>query len=67
MIKRAILQGGDMPWRKQLRRGFMIVTLYVIGLLEGTYLPRYGIEWMLAAIGATAILAGFWIRSNWDR
>jgi hypothetical protein len=56
-----------MAWRKHLRRGFIIVILYAIGLLEAYYLPRYGIEWMLAAIGATAVLAGFWIRANWDR
>lgn len=51
---------------KWLRRIFMIGTLYGIGILEGYYLPRYGIEWMLAAIGATAFLAGFWIRARWD-
>jgi len=51
---------------KWLRRIFMIMTLYGIGILEGYYLPRYGIEWMLAAIGATAFLAGFWIRARWD-
>ena len=57
----------NMPWRKRLRRGFAIVTIWAIGLLEGYYLPRYGIEWMLAAMGATAVLAGFWMRGNWDR
>ena len=51
---------------KWLRRIFMIVTLYGIGILEGYYLPRYGIEWMLGAIGATAFVAGFWIRTRWE-
>lgn len=54
-------------WRmKWLRRIFMIVTLYSIGILEGYYLPRYGIEWMLGAMGATAFLAGFWLRTRWE-
>jgi hypothetical protein len=44
----------------------MILVIYGIGLLEGHYLPRYGIEWMLAAMAATAFLAGYWIRTNWD-
>lgn len=44
-----------------------VFTLYTIGILEAYYLPaRYGIEWMLIAIGATAILGGFWMRKNWD-
>jgi len=51
---------------KWLRRIFMIVTLYSIGILEGYYLPRYGIEWMLGAMGATAFLAGFWLRTRWE-
>ena len=51
---------------KWLRRIFMIVTLYGIGILEGYYLPRYGIEWMLGATGATAFLAGFWLRTRWE-
>jgi hypothetical protein len=55
-----------MQWRRRLRRGFIILTLYGIGLLEAYYLPSYGIEWMLSAIGATAILAGFWMRTHWD-
>jgi hypothetical protein len=53
-------------WRKRMRRGFFVFTLYGIGILEAYYLPRYGIEWMLAAIGATALLGGFWLRKNWD-
>ena len=55
-----------MKWSQWLRRGFVIATLYAIGLLEGYYLPRYGIEWMLLAIGATAIFAGFWVKSHWE-
>jgi len=39
---------------KWIRRSLVILTLYGIGLLEGYYLPRYGLEWMLAAMGATA-------------
>ena len=53
-------------WRKRTRRTLMIVALYGIGLAEAYYLPKYGIEWMLAAIGSTALLAGFWIRARWD-
>jgi hypothetical protein len=48
------------------RRGIFVLTLYAIGILEGYYLPRYGIEWTLLAIGATAFLGGFWIRARWD-
>lgn len=44
----------------------MILVLYSIGLMEGYYLPHYGIEWTLLAIGGTAFLAGFWIKSRWD-
>jgi len=51
---------------KWIRRSFVILTLYGIGLLEGYYLPRYGIGWMLAAMGATAFLAGYWMRTHWD-
>ena len=53
-------------WRKRIRRTLMILALYGIGLLEAFYLPKYGIEWMLAGIGSTAVLAGFWIRARWD-
>jgi hypothetical protein len=49
-----------------LRRGAFILILYAVAVLEGKYLPRYGIEWMLAAIGATAFLAGLWVRSHWN-
>jgi hypothetical protein len=44
----------------------MMLTLYAIGLAEAYYLPRYGIEWLLAGIAATVVLASFWIRSYWD-
>ncbi len=39
---------------------------YGVRILEAVYLPRCGIEWMLAAIGTTAFLAGFWIRARWE-
>ncbi len=55
-----------MNFFKWLKRGFMILALYGIAVLEGYYLPRYGVEWLLLAIGATAFLAGFWIRTHWD-
>jgi hypothetical protein len=51
---------------KCIRRSFVILTLCGIGLLEGYYLPRYGIEWMLAALGITAFVAGYWMRTHWD-
>jgi uncharacterized membrane protein YccC len=44
----------------------MVLTIYVVGLLEGYYLPPYGIEWMLGVMGGTAFLAGYWIRTGWD-
>jgi hypothetical protein len=47
------------------KRSLVILALYGIGLLEGYYLPRYGIEWMLGALGATAFLAGLWMRTRW--
>ena len=37
----------------------MILTIYGTGLLAGYYLPRYGIEWMIVAMAATAFLAGY--------
>ena len=50
------------------RRSLFIITLYSIGLTEAYYLPRYGygIEWLLGALGATAFLAGFWMRAHRD-
>jgi hypothetical protein len=44
----------------------MILMLYGIGIAETYYLPRYGIEWFLAAIAATVFLGSSWIRSNWN-
>jgi len=55
-----------MKWKRRIRHTLIILALYGIALLEAYYLPRYGIEWMLASIGATALLAGFWMRKNWD-
>jgi hypothetical protein len=40
--------------------------LCATGLAEAHYLARFGIEWLLAALGATAFLAGFWMRMHWD-
>ena len=49
------------------RRGLFLVALYGIGLLEVFYVaPRYGIEWLLGALGVTAALAGIWMRAYWD-
>jgi uncharacterized membrane protein YccC len=53
-------------WSRWIRRGLMVLTIYVVGLLEGYYLPPYGIEWMLGVMGGTAFLAGYWIRTGWD-
>jgi hypothetical protein len=44
----------------------MVILVLGIAILEGYYLPRYSIESMLAAIGVTAFLAGYWIRTHWD-
>lgn len=57
---------GGMTWQRRIRHTSIILSLYGIGILEGVYLPRYGIEWMLGAIGATAVLSGFWLRKHWD-
>ena len=48
------------------RRVLLVVTLYSLGLAEAYYLPRYGIEWLLGGLGATAFLAGFWLRAHPD-
>jgi hypothetical protein len=54
-------------WRKRIRRTMFVFTLYAIGVIEAYYIPsRYGLEWMLAAIGVTAVLGGYWMRKNWD-
>jgi hypothetical protein len=52
---------------KLLRHSFIIMMLYSIGLFEAYYLPRYGLEWFLGAIGVTVFGAGLWMRKNWDR
>ncbi|MGH7817083.1 MAG: hypothetical protein ACREOR_06815 [Candidatus Binatia bacterium] len=49
-----------------LRQGFIISVIYSIGLVELFYLPRYGLEYLLGAIGATVFMAGFWMRTHWD-
>jgi hypothetical protein len=53
-------------WRDRIRRISIIATLYGVRLVEACYLPRYGIQWLLAAILATVFLAAFWIRSHWN-
>jgi hypothetical protein len=49
-----------------LRQGFIISIIYSIGVAELYYLPRYGIEYFLCAIGGTVFLAGSWMRTHWD-
>ena len=51
---------------KWLRQGFIISVIYSIGIAELHYLPRYGLEYLLCAIGATVFTAGFWMRTHWD-
>jgi len=53
-------------WSNRIRHSAMIAGLYSAGLLEAYYLPRFGIEWLLGALAATAFLAGFWLRARWD-
>ncbi|HEY7221464.1 MAG TPA: hypothetical protein VH985_24045 [Candidatus Binatia bacterium] len=53
-------------WRDRIRRTSIVSTLYGIGFIEAYYLPRYGIQWLLAGILATVLLASFWIRSRWN-
>jgi hypothetical protein len=53
-------------WRDRIRRTYILSTLYGVGLVEAYYLPRYGIQWLLAGILATVLLASFWIRSRWN-
>lgn len=55
-----------MQWSQWIRRGLLILIIYAAGILEGYYLPHYGLEWMLGIMGLTAFLAGFWIRKNWN-
>ena len=53
-------------WLTAFRRTMIILGLYGIGLAEAYYLPRYGLEWLLGAIGLTAFVAGYWIRTHWN-
>ncbi len=57
---------SKVTWVEGIRRASIILTLFGLGLVEAYQLPRYGIEWLLAGILATVILASFWIRSQWD-
>jgi hypothetical protein len=57
---------SKVTWVGGIRRASIILTLFGLGLVEAYQLPRYGIEWLLAGILATVILASFWIRSQWD-
>ena len=57
---------SKVTWVMGIRRASIILTLFGLGLVEAYQLPRYGIEWLLAGILATVILASFWIRSQWD-
>jgi len=50
----------------RIRRITIISTLYALGLVEAYYLPRYGIQWLLAGVLATVLLASSWIRSRWN-
>lgn len=49
-----------------LRQGVIISVIYTIGLVELYYLPRYGLEYLLGAIGLTVFMAGFWLRTHWE-
>jgi hypothetical protein len=51
---------------KNITRCAMMLMICAVGLLEGHYLPRYGIEWMLGAIAGTVFLVGYWVRMKWD-
>jgi hypothetical protein len=57
---------SKVTWGSRIRHASIILTLFGLGLVEAYKLPRYGIEWLLAGILATVILASFWIRSQWD-
>jgi len=50
----------------RIKQSFMIMTLYAIGIAELYFLPKYGIEYFLASIGATVFMAGYWIRARWE-
>ena len=49
-----------------LRQALIISVIYSIGLVELYYLPRYGLEYLLGAIGLTVFMAGFWLRTHWE-
>jgi hypothetical protein len=49
-----------------LRQGLIISVIYTIGLVELYYLPKYGIEYLLCAIGLTVFMAGYWMRTHWE-
>jgi len=49
-----------------IRKAFVVLTLYAIGLVEAYFLPRYGLEWLLGGLAATAFLAGLWLRTHWE-
>jgi hypothetical protein len=57
---------SKVTWVSRIRRTSIILTLFGFGLVEAYQLPRYGVEWLLAGILATVLLASFWIRSQWD-
>ena len=59
-------KAAKINWRDRIRRSSMILSIYGIGIAEAYQLPHYGIEWLLAGILVTALLATFWIRSHWD-
>jgi hypothetical protein len=41
-------------------------VIYSVGLVALHYPSKYGIEYLLGAIGATVLTAGFWMRTHWD-
>ena len=51
---------------KWIRKAFVVLTIYAIGLAEAYFLPRYGLEWLLGGLAATAFLAGLWLRTRWE-
>jgi len=51
---------------KWIRKTFVVLMIYAIGLAEAYFLPRYGLEWLLGGLAATAFLAGLWLRTHWE-
>jgi hypothetical protein len=49
-----------------LRHSFIISIIYSIGIAELYYLPHYGIEYFLCAIGGTVFIVASWMRTHWD-